>query len=226
MDNTNNLANGSLMRNGFIPALFSGKDQEIEALDATILHGIITHYGPLMVICCVIHTFLIRRALLTNWDCAPTIDDIKNLLAGPWIDYQSKTQNPFVQAWLKEMGTTLLEQQEKRLIEELQDFETFDPWHYDYRGKSGYCILTLKISLWALYWSFKDFHPPIPKWLPEWIFEKHGFDTVMWVVSIGADADTYGATTGPLLAAFHPNINQNFLIKLEVRDEVLQLVSK
>lgn len=55
-------------------------------------------------------------------------------------------------------------------------------------------MLTLLISLWALYWSFRDGHPTLPEWLPEWPFLRHGFDTLMWVVLIGADADTYGAS--------------------------------
>ncbi len=48
------------MRNGVIAAIFSGPDEEVAALDATIIHGIITHYGPIMVLCCVVHTILIR----------------------------------------------------------------------------------------------------------------------------------------------------------------------
>lgn len=42
----------------------------------------------------------------------------------------------------------------------------------------------------------------------------------MWVVLIGADADTYGATAGPLLAAYHPNIKEDFKQGLWLRDEI------
>jgi len=42
----------------------------------------------------------------------------------------------------------------------------------------------------------------------------------MWVVLIGADADTYGATAGPLLAAYHGTINPDFMEKLYVKDEI------
>src|SRR5690606_13979996 len=50
----------SLMRNGVIPALFPRVDQEEEVLDATVCHGIITHYQPLTVLTCVVHSLLIR----------------------------------------------------------------------------------------------------------------------------------------------------------------------
>ncbi len=65
-------------------------------------------------------------------------------------------------------------------------------------------MISLKIALWSLWWSFQtEAYPIVPKWLPKWIFEKHKFDTISWVAAIGADADTYGAIAGPLLAAFH-----------------------
>lgn len=53
------------MRNGVIPALFPLPEQEIEALDATVLQGIITHYNPSSVFVCVIQTILIRFILKT-----------------------------------------------------------------------------------------------------------------------------------------------------------------
>ena len=53
----------SLMRNGVIPALFPGADQEMEALDYTVCQSIITHYAPAPVLTCVIQTILIRQAL-------------------------------------------------------------------------------------------------------------------------------------------------------------------
>lgn len=53
--------------------------------------------------------------------------------------------------------------------------------------------------------------------------QRHGFDTIMWVTCIGADADTYAATAGPLLAAYHPHIPDDFLHGLQLKDEVCKL---
>jgi len=128
--------------------------------------------------------------------------------------------------WLKQIGSGLLKVEEARLIDELRGFENFDPYHQDYRNRSGYCVLTLLIPLWALYWSVQKDHPAIPEWLPEWIFQRHGFDCIMWVVAIGADADTYGATAGPLLASYHPTIAPAFREKLFLEKEIVNSFSK
>jgi len=109
-------------------------------------------------------------------------------------------------------------------LDELEDFHLYDPWKQDYRGRSGYCVLALRLSLWGVYWSFSDSHPKdLPEWLPEWIFKKHQFETIMWIVSIGADADTNGATAGPLLAAYHTTIPENLLEGLKLRKEIEQI---
>ncbi|KAL6050975.1 ADP-ribosylglycohydrolase family protein [Balamuthia mandrillaris] len=206
--NTGNAANGSLMRNGVVPALFYQEDQEIEALDVTVLHSIITHYGPLPVLTCALHTLLIRDALLNPSSATrpPTMEDIKQLVQVRWKRWKESSTNEPAKEWLRNIGKKELELQEQKLLSELNGFESFDPFRCDYRGCSGYCVLGLKIALWALYWSFREDHPPLAEWLPEWPFEKHGFETLMWVVLIGADADTNGAIAGPLLAAYHPDI--------------------
>ena len=54
------------MRNGAIAPFFGNSDQEIDAIDATVCHAIMTHYSPLSVVCCVVHTLLIRHALLNR----------------------------------------------------------------------------------------------------------------------------------------------------------------
>jgi len=48
----------------------------------------------------------------------------------------------------------------------------------------------------------------------------------MWVVLIGADADTYGATAAPLLAAYHPRIDSQFTAGLQFYDEISLYVKK
>ena len=102
------------MRNGAIPALFPGIEEETAALDATIMHGIVTHWNPVPVICCVLHTLLIREGLwhntkqstdnnsnttkgIHNISIPPTIDDLKKLLDGPWKTFWQNATNPAVQ---------------------------------------------------------------------------------------------------------------------------------
>lgn len=58
------------MRNGMVAALYAedGDDALLRLLDYTVLHGIITHYGPLPVLTCVLHSLLIRyRISAITW---------------------------------------------------------------------------------------------------------------------------------------------------------------
>eukprot|EP01089_Gocevia_fonbrunei_P008644 TRINITY_DN2035_c0_g1_i3.p1 TRINITY_DN2035_c0_g1~~TRINITY_DN2035_c0_g1_i3.p1 ORF type:complete len:417 (-),score=78.11 TRINITY_DN2035_c0_g1_i3:33-1178(-) len=234
--NKGGAANGSLMRNGVIPALFSNPNLfSIETvLNATIAHGIITHYGPEPVLTCILHTLLIRKVLISRHFPnhneatkdfhlrAPTTSDLTDLLINPkgiWQTYKSTTSYEPAKEWLKKIGNTELLQIEKKLIDDLKSYEEerYDPYNQDYRGRASYCVLTLQISLWGALWSFKN-SPTLskPAWLPAWPFERHQFDTLMWIVLIGADADTYGAAAGPLLAAYHPKISNEFLQDLQL----------
>ena len=79
------------MRNGVIGALFSKPEQELEAIENSVLHGIITHFSALPVLTCVIHTLLIRKGI-NGATSAPTIQDIKNLLDGPWKKWKQNIQ--------------------------------------------------------------------------------------------------------------------------------------
>lgn len=215
----NNAANGSLMRNGVVPALDTGL---LGALDHTVLHGLPTHFQPLPMVCCVLHTALCHRAIHGGGEVgAPTEKDLEDILRGPWEAWKQNGRHPLGRSWLKgvedELGYA-----ERQCLRELKGFADMDPYTLDYRGQAGYAVLTLKIALWALAWSFRPGgeRPAIPRWLPEEPFAGRGFDTIAWVAMIGADADTYGATAGALLGAHHPEIPEAYLEGLWVRDEV------
>jgi len=220
-----NSPNGSLMRNGVIPALFYPKD-ETDCIDATVLHSILTHYSPLSVLCCVIQSLLIRNAILQKPSGPPTIEDIQNLIQTSWQKWKTSTSNEHCLHWLKTVQY-VLDTAEQQIVEELKNFETTNFYKISYKNRAGYSVLTLKIGLWSLYWSYSNTAPPdIPAYLPKWVFNRHQFDTIMWVVLIGADADTYGATAGPLLAAYHGNIHPDFMENLMVKDQVSSYYSQ
>lgn len=147
------------MRNGVIGALFSKPEQEMEAIENTVLQSIITHYHPLIVLTCVIHTLLIRNGI-NGLKRAPNLKDIQDLLEGPWKKWKSNIQHPVAKDWFQTIGgDEKVKLLERDLIRELKGFDSYDPWNQDYRGRSGYCVLSLFISLWALHWSFQTNAP-------------------------------------------------------------------
>ncbi|KAG2383439.1 hypothetical protein C9374_004110 [Naegleria lovaniensis] len=247
-ENESKPANGALMRNGVIPLLTSDM---MQALEWTILHSIITHYSFEAVLPCIIHTILIHKALQAHNNNLPleyptskTISELLKGHTGEWFEFKSKYLYQKVETgsvtkyhsvlteWVRVNGGKIaLEMAETKLVNELQDFETFEPYEYNYKNVSGWSILSLKIALWALYHSrstrqddYTNFTPiPAPSHLPKWPFEKQpkGFESIVFVVMIGADADTYGAITGPLMGAYYPeNIPQAMIHDLMQRETV------
>jgi ADP-ribosylglycohydrolase len=217
------------MRNGIIPVIT--EDMPIDtAIEYTILQGISTHYNPLATLTCVLQTIIIRRALLdaSSRNGAPqipppTMNDIRSMIDNEWHTWLSRVTEPACLEWIRTVGKTEIKMAEVQLLEELNGFETFDPYGYMYKGVSGYSVLSLKIALWALHWSVKREKVLVaPDHLPTWPFDNQpsGFDSIMFVVLIGADADTYGAIAGPMLAAYHPFIKESFMDKLWERNTV------
>jgi len=229
LENPQNSANGALMRNGVIPLLTSDISK---AIDWSIQHSIITHYSIPAVLPCIVQTVLIHRAL--NGDKSiPTTETIREILlgsSGEWYDYKqelyAKKSDGFVSKdviqWLERVGGKVaLHMEEKKVFKELSSFETFDPYHFYYKGVSGWSVLSLKIALWSLFHSKPGEALVAPNHLPSWTFEEQpkGFETITFVVMIGADADTYGAIAGPMLAAHHP------IIPKALVDDLIELPS-
>jgi ADP-ribosylglycohydrolase len=230
LSNPASAPNGSLMRNGVIPVI-SLELSEISAIDQTVEQSIMTHYGPLPVLTCVIHTLLIRNALLSEIEMKspPSFQDIKNIINNEWKSWKEdinkrNDDNP-CKLWLEIIGEKNLSNSETQLLDELKDFEDFDPYSFFYKGVSGYCVLSLKIALWALRSSFKEYEGKIPDWLPEWPFKRFEFESILWVVLIGADADTYGAIAGPLIAAYHPRIPKQLVTTLHLHKRIEKIMN-
>ena len=161
--------------------------------------------------------------------------DIKAILSGPWKNFVetnchfagTNSDATPAQKWYKRVGRQKVTEAENQILEQLDNFENFDPWLYSYLSCSGHCTLSLKIALWALHWSFQNTIPTcgVPPWLPCWLFRRcHGYRTITWTAVIGADADTYGAIAGALLAAYHPKqIPKNMAAALLVLPEINQI---
>ena len=81
--------------------------------------------------------------------------------------------------------------------------EAFDAFEVSYAGRAGYCLLTLQIGVWALRWSVRGDPFPVPTGLPAAVFGRREGWTLAWVPLVGGDADTSGATAGPMIAAIH-----------------------
>eukprot|EP01080_Neovahlkampfia_damariscottae_P002212 gene2212-2386_t len=218
--------NGSLMRNAIIPVITLELDV-MDAIDQTVEQSMMTHFGPLPVLTCIVHTILIRKALKNEEirKNPPNFSDIVDILSNEWKEWKNevkfrKEDNPS-KIWLNKVGSENLNKSETQFIDEIKDFENFDPYTYYYKGVSGYCVLSLKIALWSLYHSFDELKLKIPDWFEsEWPFKKFNFESIMWVVLIGADADTYGAIAGPLLAAYHPKLPEVLVEKLQLHEEI------
>jgi len=215
-------ANGSLMRN-ICGALYPNVEENTMAVESTILQSMLTHYGSLPVVSCVAHTLLITNGL-QNFPVkeAPTLNFLSELMKQKFLPVLKETKKKTITDWLGVVGgMTNVEKSIDDMLEYLKDFEQFNPYNQDYRGRSGYCLLSLKIAMWALYWSYQKTPPPFSVGdLPKEIFQQHGFNTIKWVVSIGADSDTYGAIAGILLAAFHQPIPKELTNNLKVLSDV------
>lgn len=215
-----NAANGSLMRNGVIPGITSGEDLNV-MFDATVKHAIMTHYHPLPVMCCAIHSWLIADRL-TGWGVGPSADeDWMDNFHEDWTAYLKQNEDPDVDYWIENTRHQFADAGGD--IEKADfDPDSFNPYQESFAGRSGYCLLTLQIGVWALEWADRfasslEFELPEGMPMREEMHErtKGPADVLAWVALIGHDSDSYGATAGALIAAAHP-IPEHFTDGLEV----------
>ena len=62
---------------------------------------------------------------------------------------------------------------------------------------------------------------PTPEGFPREVFEWTGPWALSWVAMIGHDADTYGATAGPMIAAAHDGLPEEMIHGLAALAQVL-----
>jgi len=220
-NNRQSAANGSLMRNGVVCGF---TDDIYEMLDYAFIQGIITHYGPLPVMCCAIQTWMIYHLM-----------NGKNPLDMAWIDlffedfetWYRTCKNPWAKIWLSGVGKTALEEAERTIREAEWDRNKFNPFTYNIGSSGGYCLLTLQIAVWALGWSLEikeEFESPDPVYNN--IFNRRGPYALGWIPLIGYDADTYAATAGPMFAAAFGGVPNIMKENLQIEEWYDKLTSE
>lgn len=196
--NPHNSPNGALMRNGVIPAMADSLEQ---AFEYSLKQGIITHYNPLSVLCCAMQTWMIWK-LLNDKQWPFKQDDWKAEFYEAWSDWREGSKDPHVGIWFHRVEAHLEPAWETLVRAEFSP-KIFSPFTIDFGGGAGYSLLTLQIAVWALCWSIMKEPFPVPAGLPTKVFKKREGYTLGWIGLIGNDADTYGATAGPLIVAAH-----------------------
>ncbi len=198
--NPRNAANGSLMRNGVIPAF--AEDLQ-EAFELAIRQSIITHYSPLPVLCCAAQVFLIDR--LTAQIAVANEENWLAEFREVFMLCLEETDDEIVRGWRENVGDDL--DSTWRTMEEAEwDHDAFNPFKEDFTGRAGYCLLTLQIAAWAAARSFDGKPFPTPKDFPAEPFERTRAWVLSWVAMIGEDSDTYASVAGPLIALTHDGL--------------------
>lgn len=193
-EDPDNLPNGSLMRNGVVPALAGSRD---ECLAFALRHSVITHYAPLCVLCCAAQAWLLwgllhGEELRAGWERA---------FGDDWKAWLAQTEDEVARNWRGEVGGDL--DAAWRVFDDAElDPDRFDPFsHPDRYTGAGYVLYTLQVAVWAAHWAGRYAPLPAPPGLPGEVFARTGSWVLAWIAMLGADADTYGATAGPLVAA-------------------------
>jgi len=188
-------SNGALMRNGVVAGMGVTLDH---ALRMSIAHTLVTHWNPKTVACSFIHTWLIwniYREPETSLESFPEaiFDEYWKFAQGPI------RSAPWYKSWQYAVGEYALEVALGEVLEELEENVTpFDPFVDISESVQGYCIVTLKVALWAVHWASEQRTYPNNNR----VLRGSGWHVLSWVAAVGLDSDTYGATAGPLVAAY------------------------
>lgn len=211
--NPGGAANGSLMRNGVVAGMAQSLDQ---AFTSTLHHGVITHYAPLAVLCCQAQTYLLWELLHKRTPAAGSWVAAFETCHGQWLE---SCQDEVVQEWKGQVKGHLAEA--GKVFRSAQwDPDVFSPFTHRFGGDDGYCLLTLQIAVWALFWSLRGEPVPTPTGFPEEVFAHTGAEVLGIVAMVGHDSDTYGAVAGPLIAAAHGGLPASMTQGLRVLKEL------
>jgi hypothetical protein len=191
-----------------------------QAFEFSIKQSIITHYGPLPVICCTAQTYLLWRLLQGK---NPIQSGWKDEFFEVFIRRLEMSTDSVVQAWSAATASHQVAAWQKF---HAADFgaKSFSPFGYNFHRADGYCLLTLQIAVWAAEWSLKGNPIPTPTGFPSEPFAKAvGPSFGATVALIGHDSDTYGAAAFPLIAAAHGHVPPEMTEGLLVNKELVEL---
>jgi len=205
-----NAPNGSLMRNGLMAHMAPDLHT---SFTFSLKQGMITHYSPLTVICCCAQTYLIRGILETGVMPLRWIGDFRQ----EWDRWLDSENDPVVLDWTAVVSDRM-ELAWRQFMSADFDPNSFDPFYVSYTGRSGYCLLTLQIAIWALHWASSKEDIDLPGGYPKEVFEKRGAWTLGWIAMLGYDSDTYCATAGPMLSALHGGLPEEMTSDLLIHD--------
>ena len=221
-DNKRGAANGSLMRNGVIPAICNNMD---EVFEYSTIQGLITHYAPLPVLTCCVQSWVIMNLFDNKW---PLASDWQRDFAKAWVTWLNNTTNEDINEWASRVGKEEIENALKEILNmKVATYEGFNPFTANYENRAGYCLLTLQVALWALFEStIKKSVFRAPEGYPKEVFSKKGPWVLGWLALIGWDADTYMATAGPVLAAKHGRMPESMTQDLQINERWNKLEKK
>lgn len=205
-----NAPNGSLMRNGLIASIPRGIH---DSFTLSLKQGMITHYAPLTVICCCAQTYLIRMLMEGT---APPVHWMEGFKT-EWDEWLDSERDPVVLDW----RLTVSDRMDRAWRDFMSaDFnpDSFDPFGVIYTGRSGYCLLTIQIAVWALHWASRTEEIDLPEEYPAEVFRKRGAWTLGWVAMLGYDSDTYCATAGPMLSARYGGLPSQLTSELIIHE--------
>lgn len=215
--NNHSAANGSLMRNAPVVAMAKSLPQ---AFEYSLKQSIITHYGPLPVVCCCAQSFLLWRLLeginpfQTRW---------QDEFFETFISWLALCRDSVCKDWITKTTTHRSEAWETFQAAEF-DNRSFSPFGYDFKGSDGYCLLTLQIAVWAAKQSLLGKPIPTPPGFESAPFVKAvGPFFGAAVVLVGHDSDTYAAAAFPLIAAAHGHVPAEMTAGLWLATELDQL---
>lgn len=195
-------ANGALMRNAPCAPIATSLEQ---AFKFSLSQGLITHFHPLSVLCCGVHTWLLWKFLDGTFVFTEYRDWLERWHAD-WTKWLVGCKEKHVQKWLARVERNdALNDAMKTLCEADFDPDSFNPFNIDLKPQQGYVLLSLQIAIWATQWAHrpsKDVAFPVTPILKPVadVFARRGLHTIGWIPLLGHDADTYGAIAGPLIS--------------------------
>ncbi len=205
----NRYGNTALARNGVV----AGMARTLEEGFRYSLHQcLLTCFAPVPVICCCAQTYLIMDMLAGGVPGEDWRRDF-DLLLRLWLD---SDRDGVLEIWRQEIGGEL-DSVLSRFMNTRVEPDGWNPLEHDWGASYDNVMLTFRIAMWALRWSLRsDGRMECRTAISGRAFRRSGPWTLGWVALLGHHSDTYGAATGPLIAAAHGGVPEGMTSGLSV----------